>query len=225
MLKRILRKYATGSDTYIRHRCVAELLKRHGAKTVLDVGGEGRLNSFVRDITILSANISSARGVDYTVDSGKLPFANESFDMAVSLDTLEHISPTGRKDFIGEMLRVSIKGVILCAPLGTPEHIAYEREMLKNGGIPEEDVKYLKEHIDNGLPEPEEILSLASSYNAYMLYQGDFRGKGYPFKFWYFNVAWNLWHNIGASMSWDSCRHMVSAHNQFTNRFFFVALK
>jgi hypothetical protein len=225
MLKRILRKYATGRDTFIRHRCVAELLKRYGAKAVLDIGGEGRLNSFVKGITILSANISSARDVDYKVDAGKLPFANESFDMAVSLDTLEHISLQKRKEFVGEMLRVSAKGIIICAPLGTPEHVAYERDMLKKGGISEEDAKYLEEHIDNGLPTPEEISSLAQSNKIYLLYQGDFRDKGYPFKLWYFNVAWNLWHNIGTSISWNSERHLISEYNQFTNRFFFVALK
>ena len=51
----------------------------------------------------------------------KLPFKDNSFDVAVSCDTLEHIPKKDRLTFINEMARVCRKGVVLCAPLGTAE--------------------------------------------------------------------------------------------------------
>lgn len=114
------RKYITGFDTFIRHRIMAALAYKFNPRTILDVGGEGMLKLFLPQIQITTANVKSS---DICYSSDKLPLNGNSFDLAVSLDTIEHLPKNKRKKFLLELYRVSRKGFILCAPFGTPEHL------------------------------------------------------------------------------------------------------
>lgn len=221
----ILKQLASGRDTFIRHLCVRELLRQMNVKTVIDIGGEGRLGWFIRNARISTANIHKAEGIDHLLSGKTMPFSDASFDAAVSVDTLEHLPGEARPHFIEEMIRITGKIMILCAPLGTPEHIQYEKHLLENGVIASADAKYLQEHIINGLPTPEELVALATKYKGKLFYQGDFRGLGAAKKNRAGILAGNIIGNLGTILFWNNARHLLANHTPYTNRFYFVVNK
>lgn len=86
-------------------------------------------------------------------DGTALDFADSSFDLVVSADTLEHIPQPQRAAFWRELLRVARHGVILLAPFATPEVEAAETllfEYIKTELHAEH--QQLKEHREYGLP-------------------------------------------------------------------------
>ena len=49
----------------------------------------------------------------FSYDGGRVPFRSGSFHTVVSLDTLEHVPPANRVDFLKELLRISASRIIL----------------------------------------------------------------------------------------------------------------
>lgn len=76
---------------------------------VLDVGGyNGPLENFFPKLDLTILDIAEHKAKNYVKASGsKMPFKDGHFDIVVSSDTLEHITPENRHVFISEMLRVS----------------------------------------------------------------------------------------------------------------------
>ena len=102
------------------------LLQEFHPQKILDVGGEGFLPYFI-DATVVSVNVKD-REILYNGE--RLPFEDSSFDAVVSLDTLEHLPKGRRVEFCTEMVRVARDVVILSAPLGTPEHVEFEKQWI-----------------------------------------------------------------------------------------------
>lgn len=148
-------------DTFERHRLIAELSA--SPESVLDVGGiRGELRTFLADATITTVNMAG-EDADAHFDGDRLPFEDGSFEVAVSLDVLEHIPAEGRPLHFSELTRVARRKVILCCPLGTPEHIAAERELAEwYREITGEDHRFLTEHLETGLPSEIELREFAS---------------------------------------------------------------
>lgn len=167
------KKYISGADTFIRHLCLSKLLKKYRPELILDVGGEGLLTRFIRGVKVVSANIKKA---DVRCPGQSLPFKDNSFDVVVSIDTIEHIPKIMRLDLCKELLRVAHKGIVLCAPFGTSEHLEYEKEVLSTIDSHASEIRrYLAEHVKYGLPTPEEVKNMAEQLRGEVFYQGDFR--------------------------------------------------
>ena len=94
-------------DTYERHKRVGGLIG--AGKSVIDVGGQlNLLANFSKVSKIVVANLEkSAEKSDVTIKEDKLPFKNNSFDVACAIDVLEHIPKDQRQGFIKELFRVS----------------------------------------------------------------------------------------------------------------------
>jgi predicted SAM-dependent methyltransferase len=126
---------------------------------LLDVGGkEGLLRFFpgFQPVVLDTEKSNEPRFVQG--NALNLPFANESFDIAVSCDVLEHISVLDRERFMLEMLRVSRWGIILCAPFNNTGVSSAEQEMnAYHKHLSKHDHRWLKEHIDNRLPEEKAV--------------------------------------------------------------------
>jgi len=218
------RKYIAGFDTFIRHRIVASLAYKFNPRTILDVGGEGMLKLFLPQIQITTANVKSA---DISYSGDKLPLNDNSFDLAVSLDTIEHLPKNKRKNFLLELHRVSKKGFILCTPFGTPEHSDYEKRILASGKIAGDSHAYLAEHVEYGLPASAEVSEMARQFSAQVFYQGDFRevqrknGKMMS----YFGLFVQTIRNILIDMFWHEDKFLTINYAQYTNRFFLIAGK
>ena len=130
-------------DVYSRHQRIAELITATGS--ILDVGGSLKeLRHFVNH-PITTADVI---GGDIIYDGNHLPFKDKSFDIVVSLDTIEHVPALARPQFLAEALRVAKYEVIIAAPMGTLAHQQAEANLLKNYPLD----RYLQEHVKYGLP-------------------------------------------------------------------------
>ncbi len=191
--------------------------------TILDVGGEGMLKLFLPRIRIVTANVKEA---DIYYSGNRLPLMDSSFDIVVSLDTVEHLPKNNRTSFLSELYRVAKKGFILCAPFGTPEHLAYEKEILNSGMLDGDSFAYLSEHAKFGLPSPNEVSEMVKQFSAKVFYQGDFRkvrpsGKRYT----HYDLLVQTVSNALTDAFWQDGKHLKSSFTQCTNRFFLTANK
>lgn len=217
-------KYIAGFDTFIRHRIVAALACKFNPGTILDVGGEGMLKLFLPQVQISIANVKKA---DIVYSGDKLPVNDNSFDLAVSLDTVEHLPKNKRKKFLLELYRVSRKGFILCAPFGTPEHLSYEKKVLESEVLSGDSHAYLAEHVKYGLPVPAEVSEMAGLFSAQVFYQGDFREVGNcKNRFMaYYGLFVQTIRNIFVDMFWQDNKYLRTNYEPYTNRFFLIAGK
>jgi len=98
-------------------------------------------------------------------DACRLPFPDDSFDAAVSLDTVEHLPQTLRAPFLRELKRVTKRAVIVTCPLqssdgefqGQEFDLQLHEEIAKRKGVQPE---WLEEHIAMGHPTREALCEL-----------------------------------------------------------------
>lgn len=143
------------------------------AARILDVGGvPDRLAPFLPEAAVVCANVEPP--ADVVFDGDRLPFADGEFDVAVSIDVLEHMSASRRVCHVAELRRVAARRVVLCCPLGTPEHAAAEQDLAdwyaELGGRRE---PFLDEHAEHGLPSEDDLRELLP--DAQLSFHGDFR--------------------------------------------------
>lgn len=98
-------------------------------------------------------------------DGCRLPFPDNAFDAAVSLDTVEHLPRTRRPLFIEELKRVAKRGVVITCPLDSPDN-SFQAEkpdrrlsdvIAKRNGV---QPGWLEEHLQHGHPTREELLEV-----------------------------------------------------------------
>lgn len=170
-------------DIYERHKRVGKFIESN--HTVLDVGGElHHLSQFSSPTKIIVANLT---GGDVVIKKGKLPFSNNSFDIVCAIDVLEHIVKKKRKQFIENLIKVAKKRVILSFPVGTLQHLKYEKETqayLRKKG---KSVTYLEEHIMNGLPTEKEVDNLTKHFKRKIFFSGNIFINKYLFRFFIFD--------------------------------------
>lgn len=157
-----------------RYAITAELIRAHTKTTnkirVLDVGGyNGALRDFLpeHDITILDM-VEDKKLKNYVQASGAdIPFEDDSFDVVVTCDTLEHVPAPERDKFMLELIRVSKGTVLLCAPFGTPlvEKAELEADSFYQSMAGESYI-WLKEHKEFVLPKKEWLRKLLTSQNV-----------------------------------------------------------
>jgi SAM-dependent methyltransferase len=99
-------------------------------------------------------------------DVRALPFADRSFDVVIAVDLLEHVPFGDRARAISEICRVArIRAVIAC-PAGEVA-LAGDRELASRlqahgRAVP----PWLREHLENGFPETEELAAAAGKFGA-----------------------------------------------------------
>lgn len=171
------------ADTWERHFFVARFAA--GAKTVLDVGGIAeQLASFMPRADVTALNVGDERA-DVQFDGLRIPYPDNAFDAVVSLDVLEHINRDSRALHFSELARVAAQRVVVCCPLGTPEHVEAERELAvwyrQTVGSGH---RFLEEHTERGLPTRDEVEGLTASagLDATLHFHGDFRRANRVFR-------------------------------------------
>ena len=108
------------------------------------------------------------------------PFGDCSFDVVVSLDTLEHVPPNGRAHFMVECIRVARRTLLVAAPYGTAGHSAYEAKLDNLYRDVHGDYhRWLHEHVLNGLPCEADLaqyrqMLVAGGYSATAYYCGSY---------------------------------------------------
>ena len=150
-------KLFAARDTLERHAVAAQLL---GAPaTVVDVGGTpGGLAAALPQTRVVVANVEPPADVVLT-PGAPLPFGDDAFDAAASLDVLEHLARDERARHLAELVRVARTRVVVCCPLGTPEHVRVEDELRARHGH-----RWLDGHERHGLPTEAELRELADGW-------------------------------------------------------------
>lgn len=152
-------------DVFQRYKSAYQVVKSESAKSknlnLLDVGsngiGFGAYNNFSNvkqtniDIQDFDKEvIKNNPHIDFiTYDGSVFPFGDNSFDIVVCSDTLEHIPLEYREKFIEENFRVSKNLVVFTFPVKSSalfEKILYYATFKKSS--------FLREHIEYGLPDP-----------------------------------------------------------------------
>jgi hypothetical protein len=127
--------------------------------SVLDVGGyPGTLGHFISkefyDLSVLDVAPDDGSIPGYKQGSGmELPYNDTSFDIAVSLDTLEHIPNADRDKFLRELMRVARHAVVLVNPVQSVEADLAEETLNEYiRWILDAQQEQLAEHREYGLP-------------------------------------------------------------------------
>ena len=153
-------------DLYGRYAVIRDIIdhnRKDGQRfKVLDVGGRGNLlKRFLPndDVFYLDPLIDSKDDNFIKGDGCAMSLEAESFDWVTSADVFEHIPKEKRESFLNENIRVAKFGTILVAPFWSKEVEQAEINANENfktlsGG---QDHIWLKEHIENGLPDSAEL--------------------------------------------------------------------
>ena len=86
-----------------------------------------------------------------------LPFADNIFDIVISVDTLEHIPPPSRQLVVNEIIRTATKQVIIAVPVGKNSQAQdrdLNQEYIRRYG---KSFTFLTEHVTYGLPENQAV--------------------------------------------------------------------
>jgi SAM-dependent methyltransferase len=212
-------KFELSFDQYQRYKMVEELvgLIREGRRLrILDVGGHPGFISIVlpEDDTFVLDTLPP-EGLNYTQgDGARLPFMSNSFDLVVSIDTLEHIPPDRRPGFLEEQLRASRDYVLLAAPF-EDENVSLAEQIvneffIKKIGHPNES---LEEHFANGLPGLSETLSFLDENGVQHLEVPN----GYLYNWLIMMMA------LPAAQSLPDSEELVAMINRFYNQNLYVS--
>ena len=154
-------------DQLQRYRLASEAIEYLREKKplrILDAGSrEGFLKVFLPEDAICNLDIEPFP-IDNFIRGNilRLPFGDGSFDIAVSLDVLEHVPAPERTVLLTELARVSKDGFIVGAPFGDEQ--VEEAEKLANEfsrKVTGRDNEFLAEHSAVGLPDLAEVTSWA----------------------------------------------------------------
>ncbi|MFA5360291.1 MAG: class I SAM-dependent methyltransferase [Patescibacteria group bacterium] len=86
-----------------------------------------------------------------------LPFPDDEFEVAISVDSLEHIEKDNRREFIKEIVRVARKYLIIVVPSGRAS-LEQDKKLDKQFyDIYKYHDKFLSDHLTNGLPDEQEL--------------------------------------------------------------------
>lgn len=146
-------------DQFQRYRLVADLCaplvaERPGLRA-LEVGGRtGLLGAFLPGAQVAAVDVEPSDLAGLILgDGSRLPFQDGSFDLVAACDTLEHVRPERRADFVRECWRVSRGWVVLAGPYDSPEVRGAEESL---AAFLEAKLatrhRYLEEHRSLGLP-------------------------------------------------------------------------
>ncbi len=155
-------------DQYQRYTGAAQLIKALGLSggRTLEMGASpGFSEIFFADADLFFTDRYGVHEGRFAVaDGAALPYPDETFDVVVALDTLEHIFPQHRAAFLSEIKRVSRDVVVLSAPHDTQDVVLAESALqafvtARFGEV----FETLQEHTDNGLPHAEETAAALGS--------------------------------------------------------------
>lgn len=161
--------YRWHPEVALRYLPIVDAINKLGKDiTILEIGsgGLGITPYLKRDVTGVDIDFQPPyhRFLKMIKASAtNLPLKDSSFEIALCVDTLEHLSQTKRKKAISEMLRIARKKVIIALPCGkdsTNEDILLAEFSKKHSG---KILPFLQEHLKYRLPEKEEIIEMIES--------------------------------------------------------------
>ncbi len=167
------------------------ILKETLEGSVLEVGsGSKGIARFLKqpvtgcDVTFDGEALPNLTAVEGSVLA--LPFKDHSFDYVISSDMLEHLTSRDRGKAISEMIRVAKKKVIFGVPCGRKSSDYEHRLFYLFKRITGKEHRWLKEHLENGLPSEEELVKYVQNYPV------EVKGNVNLY-LWFLNELFNPW--------------------------------
>jgi SAM-dependent methyltransferase len=159
-----------------RYYPIVGILRAARAESVLDVGcGPGALGVFDPGRGFVGCDVAfdvrPSWMTPVVAKGGALPFRDGTFDVVLSLDTLEHVPAVERAGFVADLARVGRRYLVVAAPCG---RLAAAAERALDGwyallGI--STPPWLAEHFQERLPERREIeAAVAALGRPYRVY-------------------------------------------------------
>lgn len=153
-------------DAAIRYAPVVREIKKVGLTNskILEVGSgsTGIVPYLMREIDGVDVDFSGEPQTDLLNKikgtATKLPFRKNSYDVVISVDVLEHLYGEERKEAIFEMIRIARKLAIIVVPIGELSQEQDKEMKAKWEKTFGEKNQFLTEHVQNGLPNSDEIL-------------------------------------------------------------------
>ncbi len=152
-------------DQYSRQAIVKDIIDtaiRLDAKNkslkIIDLGGhKGHTGDFLSSDTVTILDVFDEVYDGYLKgDATKMTFPDDSYDVAVSFDTFEHIPKDLRRAFVAEASRVAKYAAIIAAPFEDNQKNVRHTEIKANDIyklVTGKDHPWLQEHIEYGLPD------------------------------------------------------------------------
>lgn len=159
-------------DIVLRYEPIVNDIKKNKYKKILEVGsddyGIAPFLNLTSKITLFDFSFrrKSLETVFYKTGSVlKLPFKDKSFESVISLDMLEHIPPKLRNKALSELMRVTKKTLYLGFPC---DSAARKRDKIFFNLVSpfksSPHIKYIKEHLQNGLPSSKAVVKKIKVY-------------------------------------------------------------
>lgn len=169
MIRKILYKMAW--DTRCRNVDVARILRPfvNSDTTVLDAGcGEYGLSAFVDAKSVVGIDIlpTDVKVDGFTFIHGSiitLPFDEQSFTVAASVDVLEHLPVDLRATAIKQLVRVAKETIIITFPSGKAAREIdedFNRELVSSH---QEVPDWLAEHLENPYPDADKVAEIVKT--------------------------------------------------------------
>jgi hypothetical protein len=163
------RGYPAGTQLnwLVRYVPIKPYLTGPALTSLIEVGSGARgLSTILEDVPFVGMDVRidgepAPSMYPFSYDGGRVPFQSGSFHTVVSMDTLEHVPPANRVDFLKELLRISASRIILGFPSDNGQPMVAGKGddfmrnlMLKLGmGAP----AWLNEDDEFGLPPAREV--------------------------------------------------------------------
>ncbi len=148
----------------LRYLPIVQYIKKSGLvnSSILEVGsgslGIGPyLNKLFTGVDINFSGPKWPQMQQVKASADKLPFANNQFDIVISVDTLEHIPPKIRMKVVNEIIRTAGNLAIIALPIGKNSQ-SQDRDLnLEYIHRYGKSFTFLTEHVTYGLPESQEV--------------------------------------------------------------------
>ena len=138
-------------DRFMRISTVAEYVNKLNLKKdtiILDVGGfDGAFALFVPELKVWVIDPQTTGG-----NGLKIPFPDKHFEVAVSIDALEHLPGKDRPKLLQELIRVTRSKLFVNFP--EARSMSAQKAVLSIFSN-----KFIQEHVDYQLPNQEETVS------------------------------------------------------------------
>jgi hypothetical protein len=168
------RSYPPGTQLnwLVRYVPIKQYLTGPALASLIEVGSGARgLASIIDDpfvgIDVRIDGEPAPNMYPFSYDGGRIPFKTGSFHTVVSMDTLEHVPPANRIDFLHELMRVSATRVILGFPShdGTNGGEQFMRSLFERMGTAAP--AWLDEHDALGLPPARDVEAILDQLDTW----------------------------------------------------------
>ncbi len=158
------RSYPPGTQLnwLVRYVPIKQYLTGPALASLIEVGSGARGLASIIDDSFVGIDVRidgepAPSMYPFSYDGGRVPFKTGSFHTVVSMDTLEHVPPANRIDFLHELLRISASRVILGFPShnGTNDGEPLMRNLFQRMG--KAPPAWLNEHDEFGLPPARDV--------------------------------------------------------------------